>query len=279
VIDRVPDLMAGGPCLAAVRLNPNGGRLTVRGVTPDGEWTESIDYPACPSSAGSRSIPRLYAREQAERIELAIAGGARLDDELERIGLEYQISTRRTSWIAVSEEATVDPGEPTRRVKIAQSLPAGLSAEGLGLVERDYGMVHCAPPADMPRLIHDVQHGRGDAEIHFDLSTPRRVFKRQVATPIRLPARLVSLDEGRAIIEIELPDELDWRPKRVSIQDAAGATISRQGTTSAGRYEAGQIIRLVINRLPKRVTMELLHEVEVSMGPYSSPLILEITLA
>jgi Ca-activated chloride channel family protein len=82
------------------------------------------------------AIAKLYGRELVEDLELQIAAGydrSTMDREIERAGLDFQISTRLTSWVAVSKERTVDPGAPTRREEIPVELPYGMSIEGLGL--------------------------------------------------------------------------------------------------------------------------------------------------
>jgi hypothetical protein len=73
--------------------------------------------------------------EHAPR-ELALAaGGPRrsLDPEIERLGLDFQLATRLTSWIAVIREVTVDPRGGLRRERMPHELAYGLSAEGVGL--------------------------------------------------------------------------------------------------------------------------------------------------
>src|SRR5207302_1957074 len=56
-----------------------------------------------------------------------------LDGRIESLGLTFQISTRLTTFIAVSQEQTVDPSSPTRREIVPQELPHGVSVGGLGL--------------------------------------------------------------------------------------------------------------------------------------------------
>jgi hypothetical protein len=72
---------------------------------------------------------RLAAGQQEDEIDRAV----------EEIGMAFQISTRLTSWVAVSEERTVDPTKPVRREQMPQQLPYGMSAEGLGLRATSFG--------------------------------------------------------------------------------------------------------------------------------------------
>jgi Ca-activated chloride channel family protein len=90
-----------------------------------------------------------------EDLETQIAAGgdqSALEAIIERIGLKFQIATRLTSWVAITEEAMVDPRDPMRRVRVPQNLPHGLSVEGLGLrAALPHGMVtaHYAGSAGM----------------------------------------------------------------------------------------------------------------------------------
>jgi len=133
---RLPDLMAGSPALVAVEVDPEGGALELRGRTRDGVWRERVLLPSRATGQGNPALPALFARERVEDLEMCIAANARRDElerDVERHGLDFGISTRLTSWVAVSQQAHVDPTEPTRRVTQPQALPHGMSVAGLGL--------------------------------------------------------------------------------------------------------------------------------------------------
>lgn len=133
---RLPDLYAGSPALCAVELLPSGGTLVVRGRTADGEWQSVIETGALEQAPAQHPAAALFAREAVEDLELARAAGgdhATIDRQIETLGVDHQIATRLTTWIAVSKEITVDPTAPTRREEVPQELPHGVSAEGLGL--------------------------------------------------------------------------------------------------------------------------------------------------
>lgn len=130
---RPPDLMATRPVRLALRLRPEGGTLRVTGHTASGSWTEELQVPAQPPGAGSPAVITLVGRERVADTELRAAVGESVHAEIERLGLDYRISTRRTSWVAVSQQVTVDPTQPTRQERVPQALPYGMSAEGVGL--------------------------------------------------------------------------------------------------------------------------------------------------
>lgn len=132
----VTDLMAGAPVLLSLKLRPEGGALTVKGVTPAGTWEQRLAVPPVRVGEGNPAVAALYAREKVEDLSLRLAGGApptELEPRMEQLGLEHQIATRLTAWVAVSDAPTVDPTAPTRRETVPQALPHGMSAAGLGL--------------------------------------------------------------------------------------------------------------------------------------------------
>jgi Ca-activated chloride channel family protein len=80
-------------------------------------------------------LARGAPRESIEDLEADLAAGgdaAAIDREVQRIGLEFQIATRRTSWVAISEEPGVDPQAPTRRVRMPQARSTRAGRIGVG---------------------------------------------------------------------------------------------------------------------------------------------------
>ena len=146
---RAPDVFAGAPSLLSVALRAAGGELVVRARTAGGgAFERRISVPpATAPGDGNPALAKLYGRELVEDLELQIAAGfekGAMDREIERAGLDFQISTRLTSWVAVSKAKTVDPGAPTRHEEVPVELPHGMSAEGMGLRRRS-GAVAAAP--------------------------------------------------------------------------------------------------------------------------------------
>jgi Ca-activated chloride channel family protein len=133
---RLPDLFANAPALIGVALDPHGGDLVVRGRTAQGTWEQRLRVGPLDAGSGNQAAVALFGREAVEDLELRLAAGGdarEIDAAIERIGIDYQIATRLTSWVAVSQEITVDPGDPLRRERMPHELPYGMSAEGLGL--------------------------------------------------------------------------------------------------------------------------------------------------
>jgi Ca-activated chloride channel family protein len=132
----VPDLLAGAPARVSLRLDPAGGTVSISARTAEGTTVRELAVAPVAAGHGRRVVITRYARERVEDWENAVAGGAdaaTADAAIEALGLRHQLATRRTSWVAVSDEATVDPADPTRRVTQPHLLPHGTSAEGVGL--------------------------------------------------------------------------------------------------------------------------------------------------
>lgn len=130
--EHVPDVFAGAPLLAALALRPEGGELVVRGQLAHESWEQRIRVPATRAGEGNPAITALFARERVADLEARSA----LDEvthEIEALGLQFQISTRLTSWVAVDERVRVEPNVRTRTVVVPQEVPYGTRAEAFGL--------------------------------------------------------------------------------------------------------------------------------------------------
>ncbi|MBX7101094.1 MAG: VWA domain-containing protein [Myxococcaceae bacterium] len=131
-----PDVFAGAPLLASLKLRPEGGTVVVRAKTAKGPWTRELSIAAIEPGEGPQHLPALYAREAVEDLELALHAGRsarELNPRIEALGVDFQISTRLTSWVAVSQAQTVDPRSASRTVRQPHVLAHGLSAQGIGL--------------------------------------------------------------------------------------------------------------------------------------------------
>jgi len=280
---RPGDLYQGAPALVALELAPSGGELVVRGRTADGPFEHRRAVPAAAPGEGPAAVAALFAREAVEDLEARIAAGdaarSRLDAAIETLGLELQIATRLTSWVAISEDVTVDPASPTRREVMPHALPYGVSAEGMGLRPRMAAMpapmfaaggflqrelaeeADEGPQEPVMRLYQSAlpppaaPAGRGRAEKKQDLAKSAAPAK-----PSRGPghrARVVLRDRKQLVVEVTLSEDLDWTPPAVArllVGTAAlvrGAPLALKviavGTTRAGALAAGLTLRLVLD--------------------------------
>ena len=123
--------------------------VIIRSRSADGDVEDRVMVRPTAHGEGSPAVTTLYAREVVEDLELGVATGgnkAQLDREIERFGIDFQISTRLTSWVAVSARQMVDPRAPRRTETMPQALPFGMSAEGLGL-RNSVAAPMCRPPS------------------------------------------------------------------------------------------------------------------------------------
>lgn len=164
----LPDLYAGSPALIAVRVR-EPGELRIRGRGRDGAFEQRVAVPVLALGQGLQAVTALFGRESVEDLEMhAVADSKshasaglrailargfpdparedlemllgldnasrnRIDANIEALGLAFQIATRKTSWVAITQERTIDPELAPRRVKQPHALPHGTSIQGLGL--------------------------------------------------------------------------------------------------------------------------------------------------
>lgn len=259
----VPDVYGEAPLRLALRLRPEGGDLQVQARTASGPWSAEVRVPAVEAGHGSGAVIALYGRETVEDLEVRRAAGWGSDQEIERVGLEFQIATRLTSWVAVSEEPDVDPRQPGRRVRMPHALPAGLSIEGLGLrapAIPDSVRALFRPPEALAKYRHTPLPPRPvDAAFHSfvsgwladDVQEPPAFRRREPDLPVRrLVARLVLRADRDLHFEIDMDEARDWTPADVRVFWPDGAAVPAQvvadRATTPGPVAAGLTVRLAL---------------------------------
>jgi Ca-activated chloride channel family protein len=248
----LPDVCAGAPLRAALELSPDGGDLVVRGRTSAGVWEDRLAVPANAPGQGTAAVLSLYGREAVEDLEVRSAAGDRaVDAEIERLGLEFQIATRLTSWVAVAEEPSVDPTRPIRRERMPHTLPHGMSIEALGLRGQALAM-------GVGRGAHEARlslrlSGPVTGDVPFTAGVLRSVvlgsLQRASRDP-RLQARLV-LRKGRVLtFEIAGVETFEWEPCDVTVVWPHGSMLKSEviapHTTAPGPVPDGGTVRLTI---------------------------------
>lgn len=154
--EHVPDVFAGSPVVAALKLRPSGGEIVVRGHLAVGTWEQRLVVPAIEAGAGNQAVVALFGRERVADLEVAWTIGREtreIDREIEGIGLVFQIATRKTSWVAIDEDRSVDPRKGSVVAEIPQELPYGTSMASFGLaapVTPAQAFAAMAPSGAMP---------------------------------------------------------------------------------------------------------------------------------
>lgn len=134
--EHVPDVFAGAPLRAVLKLDPAGGEIVVRGRLARGSWEKRVQVPAVKGGEGNQAVCALFAREFVADLEVRWTLGReleRIDRTIERAGVVFQIATRRTSWVAIDDRVSVEPGRQARSEHVPQEIPYGTSIEGFGL--------------------------------------------------------------------------------------------------------------------------------------------------
>jgi Ca-activated chloride channel family protein len=149
--EHLPDVFAGAPVLAALSVRPGGGEIVVRGKLARGDWEQRIAVPAIEEGEGNQAVVKLYGRERVADLEMRWTIGREvkeIDREIESIGVVFQIATRRTSWVAIDDDRSVDPRRGSRHEEIPQELPHGTtmaSFTGAPMTAQSFGAVAAAP--------------------------------------------------------------------------------------------------------------------------------------
>ncbi len=149
--EHVPDVFAGAPIVAAMSLRPEGGEIVVRGSLARGTWEKRIRVPATRAGEGSAAIPALYAREHVVDLEMRWTLGREvemIDRTIEKVGVTFQIATRRTSWVAIDEERRT-AGGTSRHEVMPHEVPYGTSLASFGLAAFAAPMPGGALPMNM----------------------------------------------------------------------------------------------------------------------------------
>lgn len=278
---RLPDLFAGAPVRLALSFAPEGGEIAVSGRTATGPFTATVTVPAVGAGSGSAAIGKLFAREQIEDLETELAAGAdraATEAAIEKLGLGFQVASRLTSWVAIASEPSVDPTQPTRRERIPQELPDGMSAEGLGLRQAPVrGMMAAAgglrmakmmaapimlggppaaPPAGAKGLVGRARQAvRGffsdeGAPSESDAEASFQILEDEGPPALRLHGRITQQRAGLLAIEVTAPHPFDFDATvgaEVTLVLASGEEVSAHiaQATRPGPIRAGESLRLV----------------------------------
>lgn len=236
--EHVPDVFEGAPLVCALSLSPDGGDLIVRGRLASGAaWQREMKVTSTRVGDGDQAIVALFAREHVADLEMRWTIGREtqiIDRTIEKVGVVFQIATRKTSWVAVDSVRSVDPTKGARSVEQPQELPYGTSLQSFGLT----GPVAAAAPlssAVMPATL--MRTGRPAAPLggppppammmgvgaRAEADEAARTSARSTAAPEPKPAAF-SQWEGRA--------KRDVRSSFVAPPEVAPAPLTKKRRSS-----------------------------------------------
>jgi hypothetical protein len=284
---RPHDVLAGRPALLTLELAPEGGAVEVTGRLPWAAepWWWSVQVPpvangATDFGATESLVPTplplgaLHGRERVADLELELAAGAnrsRTEKQIEACGLRHRIVTRLTSLVAMAEEPSVDPREPRRRERLAVELPAGVSAEGVGLVRGGRAHFKRGPALSksLPLANLDASPSGPVGELVEESSSlydafrtmprRRRPFRPRERTPsveepdeiIIRHAEVLHRTPHLLVVEFEVPfDGFSLPPQAVTVRLEDGREVEAEvdpwGSTDGTDLPAGVRVRLAL---------------------------------
>jgi Ca-activated chloride channel family protein len=130
----LPDLFASRPVVVfgKYRGQPSG-RITVRGAAGTGPFVATTEVTAAAASDDLGALAKLWARHRVGRLaDLdAAGGGAEHEPEITRLGLQYDLLTDYTAFVAVSPDRALTPGERATTVRQALPMPQGVSNQAV----------------------------------------------------------------------------------------------------------------------------------------------------
>ncbi|MFT7622842.1 MAG: Ca-activated chloride channel family protein [Myxococcota bacterium] len=278
----LPDLFAGAPARIALELDPAGGELLISGRTASGPWRHRVEVAPLSLGEGDPAIARRWARERVADLEVQRAtgeDGVALDAAIEQLGIALQIATRRTSWVAVSDQVQVDPTEPTVAQRMPHVLAAGLSAEGLGLraaASMPFGAAGAAPGMSRMRAGGAAPKRKGRS------APPAPAAQLPASPPDTGEHMLFSMDDASELEEgfvevlesaFEEPVEAEGLPDvDDAVRDLIPEAVARELGVVALRLEDGRLVLAASKPLGWRARRRLKaltgHRLEVEVhGP------------
>lgn len=249
---RPRDVLAGQPLVVAVELDPEGGALEVSGrLAGRAEpWTCRLTVPPVSAREGPvTTVPlgALYGRETIADLGMSAAHD---EERVLKVALRHRIASRVTSLVAVSDEPSVDPKAPRRRVTLPVEVPAYVSAEAVGLASQQ-GMFSLLKYHEIARSL-DV----GISERAFSSRAVNRMIGGDEARlwrprPVEIRARVLAVSGSLLVVEYESPSDGFLGPLgTVGVsrdgQELGAGPIELAMSSPPGPHAKGLLLRLAI---------------------------------
>jgi Ca-activated chloride channel family protein len=141
----VADLYAQRPVMVFGKYKGQAkGKITVKGVTGKGAYSQTLDVGKVAPSKHNEALRYLWARHKIATLAdyQQYERGSELEKEITQLGLDYNLMTAYTSFVAVDERVRNTNGSTT--VKQPLPLPEGVS--NLAVAEPAAAPMGAAPP-------------------------------------------------------------------------------------------------------------------------------------
>jgi Ca-activated chloride channel family protein len=136
---RIPDLYAGEPLVIVGQYDGGGSdRVTVSGTVAGSSWSTDFRVSLPERQSQNDVIATLWARKKIHELNREMYdqyGYEQYDqdivDQITDVALDYQIMSKYTAFVAVSEEVRTDPDGNPITVEVPVNMPEGVSYEGV----------------------------------------------------------------------------------------------------------------------------------------------------
>ena len=127
---RIPDLFAGQGLRVYARHDgqTERARITVKGLVQGRAAEMPVDL-VLTGNDEEAALPLVWARNKIAVLEREVALGQNprlADNEITRLGLEFSLQTKNTSFVAVSEARVNNTGQAATPAKVALPIPSGV---------------------------------------------------------------------------------------------------------------------------------------------------------
>jgi Ca-activated chloride channel family protein len=128
----VRDLFSAKPIIITGRFTGNpSGKITIKGYQGTGDFTRSIPVDFSSADAHNAALEKIWARNKVDDLMAQDWSGIQSGNsahkaEIIQVGLEHNLATQYTSFVAVEERTVVSDGKPVR-VEVPVELPQGVS--------------------------------------------------------------------------------------------------------------------------------------------------------
>ena len=128
---RIPDMFAAKALVLSGRYTgAAAGVIQLRGKMAGRDWSRQIKVQLPAEESRHDVLASLWARNRIEDLLDEDRVGTQRREDVIGLGLEYQLMTPFTSFVAVEEMIVRDGGQP-RRVEVQVEIPEGVSYEGV----------------------------------------------------------------------------------------------------------------------------------------------------
>jgi len=121
----VPDLYAGEPVILTAHLSKLAGHLRIEGTLDSKPWTRMLSLKSAIKAEG---VAKLWARNKISSLEAQknlTQASQIIDKNIQEIGLEFQLVTRKTSMVAEDVTPSRPDHEQMTNTDVEVNLPAG----------------------------------------------------------------------------------------------------------------------------------------------------------